>query len=102
MRFDRFIISFALGASAASLVSCSSESDAVNRKECEQLRDHIVELRMQSVTADREEHRKAIRSAFGEDFIESCIESTPSNEIQCALASNDGDSLRACSESTTR
>ena len=85
------------------LTSCSSESDsdAVSRRDCERMRDHLVELRMQSVTADQDQHRIAIRSALDESFVSACVENTTESQLHCALTAKDTDALAACVEPTS-
>ena len=46
-------------------VGCSSDdptAEAIARTECERLQSHLVELRMESVTADHDQHRAALHS----------------------------------------
>lgn len=84
-----------------SLTACSSDSEAISRKDCERLREHLIDVRMQSVTADQDQHRVALRSALDESFITSCVESNGSTYLQCALAAADSDALLACTDPGT-
>ena len=82
----------------AALTSCSSDTDAgrVGRDDCAQLRDHLVDLRMESVTADHDQHRAALRSSLGASFISSCLELTTEPQLRCALQAADAQALAAC------
>ena len=58
------------------LVACSRDH-GVTRQRCEQLRDHLVDLRLQQVTPDRPgdppldlaAHRRALQRSLGEKFV---------------------------------
>lgn len=100
MRFAHVSTAFLLAGALASLTACWSESVEVSRKDCERLRDHLVELRMQSVTADHDQHLIAIRSSLDEDFVTTCVDGARASYIECALAAADSDGLGACAEPT--
>ena len=99
MRFARLTGLFVISAAIAPLTSCSSDdSDGVSRQDCARMRDHMIELRMQSVTADQDQHRAALRSALGETFISSCVELTSASQLRCSLAAAAPAALTACTE----
>lgn len=98
MRFAHFTTAILICAATGALTSCASESDSVSRKDCERLRDHLIEIRMQSVTVDRDQHLIALRSSFDESFITTCFSSTTEEQLACALAAKDSDGLVACAE----
>jgi hypothetical protein len=100
MRFIRLATSILITGVLVALLACSSgsESDAVSRQDCERLRAHLVELRMQSVTADHDQHRIAIRSSLDDSFISSCVENNAASALQCAMAAKDSDALLACAD----
>jgi len=81
---------------AAALTACTSSSDAVSRHDCERLRDHLVDLRMSSVTADRDQHREALLASLGDDFVTTCVDQTSTDKLRCALDAHDAAGLRAC------
>jgi len=57
------------------VVSCGTEPSPAPdpRKECERLREELVELQMQRVTTDHEQHRAAFRAALGDRFVDDCV-----------------------------
>jgi len=61
---------------------------------CEQLREHLVDLRLAGVVSiDREAHRAAQLAAMGSDFLASCAR-LPDASITCALEAPDGATAR--------
>lgn len=77
--------------------ACSSDPSEPNpRRECERIRDHIIELRLQGVTADRDQHRAAFESAFGESFLVRCVEEASPARRRCVLDAKDPQALAAC------
>jgi hypothetical protein len=65
------------------LVACdepASESETKDdlRQRCVERRAQLVEERLDGVTVDREQHRRALTDALGERFIDACLaEVTP-------------------------
>lgn len=96
MRFAHHTILFLLSAALAALTSCSSDSDGVSGEDCERLRSHLIDLRMESVTADRGQHRTALESALGPRFALACEQRMSMAELRCALAAKDAHELAAC------
>lgn len=89
------------GALALYLTGCSdTHSIEVDREHCEQLRDHMIDLRLASATAgvDVKAHRSAMKEALGERFVESC-EQLSASELECSLHARDLASASACSKS---
>lgn len=92
----RSVFRLSLFITLTSLLACSSdEHDGVSRTDCEKLRDHVVDLRMETVTADHDQHRAALRSSLG-DFVTTCTDSTSPEQLRCSLAAADFASLAAC------
>jgi hypothetical protein len=80
--------------------ACASrdEDGRAPTKKCEQLRDHLVDLRLADAAGvDREAHRKVMRQAMGDEFIASCTSSLSSAQVKCALAAGDLKSAESCS-----
>lgn len=87
----------ALAALAAlATAACGTDSDRVSRRDCERLRDHVIELRMSSVTADHDQHRAALRASLGDGYVSSCVEQRTGDGLRCALAARDDHALAAC------
>jgi hypothetical protein len=79
------------------LISCSADPpERLSRRECEELRDHMVALRIGGESANRDAHRAAIRSSL-EPFVETCVETITPEQQRCALAAADLDALAICS-----
>jgi len=92
---------FAL-ALALALTACSrggdGESSSIERR-CEQLRDHMVELRLgDPPPKDVEKHRKVLRRALGSGFITSCTSTMNDDDITCALAARDLTAAAGCTQ----
>lgn len=65
--------------------------------QCEQLRDHVVELRLSTASGiDVAAHRKALHDALGADFLQGCSKMSDS-QVKCALASRDSAAAVSCS-----
>jgi hypothetical protein len=93
MRSNHFLILLLVN---TVLTACATESGGVSRRDCERLRDHVIDLRLQSVTADREQHRAALTTSLGDAFVTECASATSDMHLRCALAANDEESLAAC------
>ncbi len=95
-RSIRSALALALAGALALVVGCGAEPDTVTRRDCERLRDHLIELRMDTVTADVEHHRAALRAALGDAFVTGCTDTTTEQELRCALGAHTHDQLIAC------
>lgn len=86
------------------VAACASDEEhAIDRKGCEQYRDHLVELRLHdaSSTFDVQQHRAAMKQALGERFISSCEKQVSSSELRCALRASTSLEASACAKSTS-
>ena len=85
----------------ASIAGCSGDDDAVQTvRPCEQLRDHLVDLRVEGVRGKPDEvaqHRAAMRQALGDNFVASCERQMAATEIDCASKAADFAAVTACS-----
>jgi hypothetical protein len=88
------LISIAAGLWAGAS-GCGSEPTRVTARECESLRDHLVEMRLATVTADVEQHRAALRASLSA-FVSTCVSDITSEQLKCAMAANDPPSLVGC------
>ena len=71
---------------------------------CEQLRDHLVDLRVEGTRGTPDEvaqHRAAVRQALGEGFVASCEQRMAKDEVECASKASDFAAVTACSPSTS-
>lgn len=60
------------------------------------LRDHLVDVQLQSVTADREQHQAALKAALDVAFVGDCVERMDDEARDCRLAAHDAAALVAC------
>ena len=85
------------------LVSCASSNsdESPEPRQCEQLRDHLVDLQVGQIHIatgiDREAHRSALSKALGDDFIGSCTGKMSASQVECALAAGDPTAAAGCS-----
>ncbi|MDX2094206.1 MAG: hypothetical protein SFX73_40620 [Kofleriaceae bacterium] len=83
---------------------CSGDDEDANtarRSRCEQVRNHLVELRLASATnVDVAAHRTALRRALGDEFIARCETSMSDAVVSCALAASDSAGAAACNASS--
>ena len=77
-----------------------TQATTVEREDCEQLRDHVVDLRLSTIsdlpTEDMAGHRSALRNALGEPFVSSCMKTFTPDQIQCAKSALDSDAASSC------
>ena len=90
-----------LAALCATILACAAEEDpaATTARRCVALRDHLVDLRLQTQTEFVEEHRKALTESLGDGFLERC-QDMPPEQIKCALAELSPEGVASCSTST--
>ncbi|MFT3697711.1 MAG: hypothetical protein QM831_31520 [Kofleriaceae bacterium] len=95
------------------LCACVDKNE-LSLDRCAELRDHVIDLRLAplvkinadptplgSATAppppvDIEKHRAALKQALGDDFTDRCMKNVSADQLNCALAGTDGDSLERC------
>src|SRR4051812_15487143 len=81
------------------LAACHSgpaDTDPADREQCEQLRSHVVDIRLADATGiDVRPHRETLQQALGEPFIADCMAMTYA-QVKCALASTNLDASSAC------
>ena len=82
------------------LAACHSgpaDTDPPDREQCEQLRSHVVDIRLADATGiDIRPHREALQQALGESFLADCMSSMTNAQVTCALASTEIDASAAC------
>lgn len=78
-------------------VACTGNESAPARTPCEQLRDHLIDLRLAdaSPNIDKDAHRAAMRGAFDETFFTSCTQLTDQGRA-CAFAATTLADATAC------
>lgn len=79
-------------------MGCGSESSgaADPHRQCTQLREQLVGIQMQNVTADVDQHRAAYRAALGDSFITRCVDEMSAEDRECELTAKDAAALLAC------
>jgi hypothetical protein len=84
------------------LAACSADETSEEERTaspCEQLRDHLVELRLEGATGTPDElaqHRAAMTRALGDDFVVSCEDSLDATQIACSTSATDLAAVSAC------
>lgn len=73
----------------------SSEPEKQGTAACQQLREHVIDLRVAEIHQDQEAHRTAIRQALGDNYLASCLDE-PRERFDCERQAKDIDSLRNC------
>jgi len=71
----------------------------VDRARCEQLRRHLVDLRLAdlgTLEVDVAAHRTAIENALGDAFVTSCQQSITVVQMTCALAAKNSALASTC------
>lgn len=66
------------------------------RERCLRLKDHLVDVQLQSVTVDRAQHQAALRAALDVAFVADCVERMDDEARDCRLAASDAAALVAC------
>lgn len=98
-------IVFVFGLVAAASSGCGvGDDEETATRPCEQLRDHLVDLRVEGATGRPDElvqHRAAVKKALGDDFVATCERLMSSNEIACASKASDLASATACQQAST-
>ncbi len=84
------------------LCSCGGgeEDEAKSRsQQCEQLRDHLVDLRLEIAKGsanELEQHRAAMKQVMGDQFIEACTTNTTDAQAACVLGAKDSQAAGEC------
>jgi hypothetical protein len=99
----RFTAMFVLLAACTDPLGPGEEGDgdrASSASPCEQVREHLIDLRLATATtlapADVAQHRAAMRQAMGTEFLETCTSERRTEQIQCALDARDLPSAATC------
>lgn len=93
----RTLLSFSCLVSGLAVVSIGCGADEPSpRPRCEQLRDHLIDVRLANMdAADREAHRTTMRASLDGEFMAQCAK-LPTTRVNCALAASDAAGVRAC------
>lgn len=90
----------------SSACSSSSPNREIPLTDCEALRDHFVEVSIETaagvnppserITAELEKHRQNLKANYGADWLKRCqLESDP-EWVSCSLTAHDKQALAAC------
>lgn len=78
--------------------ACSSD-DSVDRGKCTQLRDHLMDVRLQGPAVegvDLAQHRAAMKQALGEQFVSQCEQKMSIGELRCAMKATELSGTSEC------
>ena len=79
----------------------SSPDENPEPRQCEQLRDHLVDLQVAQIHIatgiDREAHRSALSKALGDEFLTACTAKMSASQVECALGAADATTAAGCS-----
>lgn len=94
--FSRYACVLVLSFTALSTGCADDEGTSAARApaRCEQLREHLADMRVASVTVDQEQHRRAIARSL-DPLIASCASFTD-EAIDCALDAASSDDAARC------
>ncbi len=91
----------AVAVSVVALTGCTHD-ETVDRRSCEKLRDHLIDVRVGD-THDRDaaQHRAAMKAALGDDFVENCLHTMTVDQLKCAMSASDLGATSECARTTT-
>jgi hypothetical protein len=80
------------------LMACSATDEDSRRVKCERVRDHLVELRLQTASpgVDVSGHRSAMKQALGHTFVDRCEQDLSAAQVTCVLRARDHFAASAC------
>jgi hypothetical protein len=88
----------------ACTVAACTHDETVDRRSCEKLRDHLIEVRVSSdgnAGADTAQHRDAMKTALGDDFLDNCERTMSVEQLHCAMNARDLGATSDCSRTAT-
>jgi hypothetical protein len=93
-----------LFAASSGGLGCAEEvATTSSRAACEELRDHVIDVQIRIATEHgggldedaREAHRRAMRTALGDEYLTRCAARTP-EAVACALRAETPEAVDAC------
>jgi hypothetical protein len=86
------------------VMACGADDTDVKERarptQCEQLRDHLVEVNLDGAQSiDKSRYKAAMKRSLGDDFIAQC-ERMPAAQRECALDAQDSTAVAVCSATT--
>jgi hypothetical protein len=82
------------------LAAGCSEDPPSPQQRCDELRDHLVNLRLSDVSTpdvDLAAHRSAMTAALGTRFVDNCVSAFTDKQIRCVMAATDSQTAADCS-----
>ena len=77
------------------VTACGGGNDEPDPSPCERLRERVLDVSLNDVVAERDQHRAAL-SAATSDFVATCTQTLSEQQINCALAADTLAALAAC------
>jgi hypothetical protein len=87
-------------AAAWGCMGSEERHDDLMRRRCTELRDHVVELQLQTVTDDRAAHRAALLASAGPTYVSDCVTTQSTPQLDCGLAAVSAADLARCYSDT--
>lgn len=103
-RLGSALVSIALALNVVGCGSSSDESDDAkpSQRACEQMREHLLDVRLATVSgldaAALKAQRESLRNSLGADFVSACQQKMTRKMVQCALGASDGEALAHCDD----
>jgi hypothetical protein len=69
---------------------------------CTVLRNHLVELRLASMSVDTDAHRAALKQSLGDSFIRHCQEHLSAHDVECAVSATNLTDATGCTTDVER
>jgi hypothetical protein len=83
------------------LAACGSEPSPEQESaqpSCEKYREHLLDVRVASLSTHREKHRAALARSLGDGFVADCERRLTQADLDCAMAATTTEQLHACSK----
>jgi hypothetical protein len=90
----------AIGMCGTAAAGCTHD-ETVDRQSCEKLRDHLIDVRVAGTDPDAAQHRAAMKTALGDDFVENCERTMSVDQLHCAMRATDLGATADCARPAT-
>ena len=95
---------FFVACATAACGGAEPESE-VRARQCEQVREHLVDLRLETASGltpqEVKQHRSALRASLDDGFLARCAETLTESQLSCIVDAKDAAAASACSRAPT-